>query len=82
MSKSSEQVKALLELANRAPCSRGELLEALGLTNAYGNYKRWLVPLVEEGYLALTIPDKPNSRNQRYITTDTGRRLLADASDE
>ncbi len=82
VSKSSERVRALLELANRAPCSRGELLEALGLTNAYGNYKRWLVPLVEEGYLALTIPDKPNSRNQRYITTDTGRRLLADASDE
>jgi hypothetical protein len=27
--------------------------------------------------LAMTIPDKPTSRNQRYRTTDKGRALLA-----
>ena len=27
-----------------------------------------LTPLVDEGKLALSIPDKPKSKNQRYVT--------------
>ena len=34
------------------------------------------VPLLEHGWLALTIPDKPNSRLQRYRLTPEGRALL------
>ena len=28
---------------------------------------RYLDPLIEEGRIAMTVPDKPNSRNQRYV---------------
>lgn len=35
-----------------------------------------LKPLLADGLLAMTIPDKPTSRNQRYIITDQGRALL------
>ena len=30
--------------------------------------RRHIKPLVEQGRLAMTIPDKPNSKNQKYIT--------------
>lgn len=75
VSKSSEQVMAVLTAAG-TPRSRSELLAAIGLADAYGNYRRHLLPLIEKGYLARTIPDKPNSRLQRYRLTDTGRAHL------
>lgn len=37
-----------------------------------------LKPLVEEALLALTIPGKPKSPKQQYITTEKGKRLLND----
>lgn len=57
--------------------SAQELLAALQLSNAYLNYKRHIVPLLERGLIAMTIPDKPQSRLQRYRLTPEGRALLA-----
>lgn len=75
--KMSEQAQALLSLASEGPRSRAELLAGIDLSDAYGNYKRHLLPLIEGGYLARTIPEKPNSQNQRYRVTDAGREILA-----
>lgn len=36
-----------------------------------------LKPLLADKLLAMTISDKPTSRNQRYRTTDKGRNLLS-----
>lgn len=36
-----------------------------------------LNPLLEEGFLEMTIPDKPQSSKQRYRLTEKGRQLLA-----
>lgn len=36
-----------------------------------------LKPLLADGLLEMTIPDKPTSSKQRYRTTDKGRNLLA-----
>ena len=36
-----------------------------------GKQFRQELPLLAEGLIARTVPDKPNSRNQRYITLRT-----------
>ena len=30
--------------------------------------RRYIKPLIEQGRLTMTIPDKPNSQNQKYVT--------------
>ena len=76
---SSEQVPKLLRCATQ-PLSRQKLLAELGLSNAYLNYKRHIVPLLEQGLIAMTLPDKPQSRLQRYRITTLGQVLLAQAA--
>ena len=55
------------------PKSRKEIQEYLGKTRTVlmDNYIR---PLLEKGKLELTIPDKPKSQNQKYITKSVKRR--------
>jgi Fic family protein len=72
----SEQVAQMLRACARNPKSKAELLEAAGLANAYLNYKRHIFPLIESGVLELTLPDKPNSRLQKYRLTPKGKSLL------
>jgi len=76
----SEQVKVVLRACHIQARSKAELLRALGLANAYLNYKRHLLPLIEQGLIERTIPDKPNSRLQKYRLTDKGEGALAEKS--
>lgn len=69
------QVEALLN-ATRAPKSREELQRIVKLDNREHFRKAYLKPLLEAGYLELTIPDKPNSRLQRYRITLAGKEAL------
>ncbi len=75
----SDQVIGLLSYAS-IPRSREELLTSLGITNHSYNYKRHIEPLIDRGWLAMTIPDKPRSRNQRYQLTPLGRRVSEDSA--
>ena len=47
-----------------------------GISTHPKNYKRYIVPLLEKGLLSMTLPDKPNSKNQKYITTEKGKVFL------
>jgi ATP-dependent DNA helicase RecG len=41
-----------------------------------GNFKRSLIRLTGQKFLEMTIPDKPNSRLQKYRLTIKGRAFL------
>ena len=53
-----------------------EILEYIGLTNHTKNFKEYIEPIVEMGFLKRTIPEIPTSRNQKYITTIEGNKLI------
>jgi Fic family protein len=72
----SEQVAKILRACAKGPKTKAELLESAALANAYLNYKRHILPLIQSRVLELTIPGKPNSRLQKYRLTPKGRELL------
>jgi len=59
------------------PKQKQEILAHLGLRSVYLNFKRHIQPLVKQGFLEMTIPEKPRSSKQRYRTTELGRKILA-----
>jgi len=50
-------------------------MNASGRRNRTKFRDSFIKPLLEEGFLVLTIPGKPRSRMQRYKTTEVGRAL-------
>ena len=64
----SEYVKRLLDVMEYdVPYSSLALMEKLGLKSKEGFRRNYLHPAVELNLIRMTIPDKPNSRNQRYV---------------
>jgi hypothetical protein len=57
--------------------SRDALQGALGLQDRKSFSERYLKPALSAGLIAMTIPEKPNSRLQKYRLTDKGQRLNA-----
>ena len=54
----------------------GELLKTAGRTNRTKFRDQVLRPLLDVGWLEMTIPDKPTSSKQKYRLTSNGRALL------
>jgi ATP-dependent DNA helicase RecG len=52
--------------------SRGELLEALGLSGHTDNARKHINPVLDAGWIEMTLPATPTSRNQRYRITPAG----------
>ena len=63
------QVK-ILEFC-KMPHSKSEIMEYCGYKDRKNFVKKHLQPLLNSGQLQMTIPDKPKSKNQKYITVDT-----------
>lgn len=62
--------KGLLEFC-LIPRTRNEILEHLGIRSSQYALRRYLNPLIQAGAIQLTIPDKPRSPHQKYVTTNT-----------
>ena len=60
------QNKILQALADKT-LSRKEIFTAVGLSSDSRAFKRHLEPLLQAGLINMTVPDKPRSRNQKYI---------------
>ena len=50
----------------------GEMLAFMGLTDRTKFRRKYIHPLLGTGILELTIPEKPNSQNQKYRLTAKG----------
>jgi len=66
---STPQVKELL-LVLKGELSRDDLQSALGLQDRKSFSERYLKPALNAGLIEMTIPDKPNSRLQKYRLRD------------
>ncbi|RRD94598.1 hypothetical protein EII17_07390 [Clostridiales bacterium COT073_COT-073] len=49
------------------PRSKNEIVTYLGYKDSRHFTKEFMKPLLETGKLVMTIPDKPNSKNQKYV---------------
>lgn len=63
----SEEIKNLI-LFCKTPRTRKEICEYLGLTSVTYAIQTHIMPLVEEGKIKLSIPDKPKSPKQLYYS--------------
>ena len=64
----SEYVKRMLALMESdVPYTSSEILQRLGLKSKETLRKNYLNPAIALGLIRMTLPDKPNSRNQRYV---------------
>lgn len=58
------------------PKKRREIMIRLNLYNNPKNFSKYVQPILDKGYLELTLPDKLSSKNQQYKTTHTGEAYL------
>jgi len=66
----NDKLKQLLHCLQDGEKSTGELREMLGLKHRQSFRETYLHPAIEQGLIERTIPDKPNSRLQKYRLTE------------
>ena len=62
-----ERINALLEYCKK-PRDRNEMMKFLGIKHRTTFRNDYLNPLLDAGKIAMTIPDKPRSKNQKFYS--------------
>ena len=78
----SETAYLILKQLVQKPLSRSEIATSLGHSSVSGAVNRGIKELLKKELIAYTIPDKPNSRLQKYQLTDKGRQSITGAQGE
>jgi len=60
----------------------GEIQALVGVKHRQTFRENYLIALIGKGWLGRTIPDKPQSRLQRYQPTDEGKKWLQSATNQ
>lgn len=71
----NDTIKKVLNYCQE-PKSRDEIFDEIGLYKNTKNFQSHIKPLIEAGWVYFTLPDKLTSRDQKYYTTDLGKKLL------
>ena len=64
-----DRVVALVKFC-KVPRSREEIQKFLGLNDRNNFKNNYLIPLLEKRILVMTVPDKPTSKNQKYVINE------------
>ena len=67
--------KSILGFLKNKDMSRKEIFSKIGITGDSRSFKRHITPLITQGLIEMTIPDKPNSKLQKYRITLNGKAL-------
>ena len=72
----SQYVIELIEYLKSSPSTIKVLAEALNWNNTTELRRKFINPLIELGYITMTMPDKPTSSKQEYKLTKVGNSLF------
>lgn len=64
----SEIESEIIEFCNTGK-SREQIAKFFSFENPSYMIKKYVIPLVEKGLLKMTLPDKPKSKNQKFVST-------------
>ena len=78
---SNEQIGLFFESLMK-PVAASKLRDILGYTNATKFKNSYIVPLMEQGLVVMSQPDKPNSPTQKYYLTEKGKRVIGSVEEE
>jgi len=67
---------AVLNVLENGTLSRKEIFAAIGMSGDHRAFKRTIEPLLIAGHVEMTIPDKPNSKLQKYRLTPKGKATI------
>jgi ATP-dependent DNA helicase RecG len=72
----------VLNLLGIKEFGKSELASELGHKSISGELKKQVKILVDEDLIEMTIPEKPNSRMQKYRLTDKGKNFIKESNNE
>jgi predicted transcriptional regulator len=74
----SRSVSKLIDIIDyvKIEKNREEILAHISLSNHSKNYETYIKPLLDNKFIEMTIPEKPQSSNQKYRLTLKGKKLL------
>lgn len=67
-------VQSLLDFC-LIPRSKSEIAQFLGVKTLFHAMGKYVKPLLETGEMAMTMPDKPQSKNQKYYTVNDKEKI-------
>lgn len=65
----ADDPKKLVEFCQQ-PRSRAEIVSFLQMSSARYALHKYLIPLIQSGHIRMTMPEKPSSPKQRYVSTN------------
>jgi len=66
----------ILNALEEGTLSRKDIFAKIGISGDTRAFKRHIGPLLSRGLIKMTVPDKPNSKLQKYRLTDSGRAAM------